>query len=93
MTLAYSIFSTDANDTPHHLCLLVYHKPDGFEPVISAHGNTKDKSKEFHALWSSTREKIASVLLSFGPKETLARVSSQLGGFHGIECPGQLEIR
>ena len=90
MTLPAYIFCTDADDTPHHLCLLVYHKPDGFEPVVSAHGNTKDKSKEFHPLWSSTREKIASVPLSVGPKETLTRVSSQPGGFRGTNCPGQL---
>ena len=31
----------DSKGFPHHLCLLVYHIPDGFSPYPVAHGNSK----------------------------------------------------
>ena len=69
---------------------MAYYLPDGFEPTIVAHGNAKNQSKEFHTTWSSTKNLIASTAMTHGPKDTVSKLQSEMGGIVSSKCPGQL---
>ena len=50
--------SIDSNGDPHHLCLLSYRIPSGFQPVVTPHGNSKS-SIPFYPTFPSTKKQIA----------------------------------
>ena len=83
------IISLDASQRPHHLCLLVYRFPPSFVPRLSSHGNSKEK-QPFFPTWPSTHDLIKKQYLKQGPKETVERVSSEVGGVVEAAGPGQL---
>lgn len=80
----------DAQNNPHHLCMVIYYIPPEFCPKIASHGNSKDRTREHHTTWASTREIIKSEPSCSGPKATVARVSTKVGGLLDTSCPGQL---
>ena len=90
MSVDPSFFFLDAQNNPHHLCMVVYYIPPGFTPKIASHGNSKDRTKEYHTTWASTREIIKSEPSCSGPKATVASVSTKVGGLLDTSCPGQL---
>lgn len=81
--------SVDSSHNPHHLCLVSYRLSAGFTPVLSSHGNAKEYSP-FHPTWPSTLKRVKEESISSGPKETVERVSSEMGGVLGASAPGQL---
>ena len=72
------------------MCLLVYYLPENFEPVIASHGNSKNKSTEFHTTWASTKCLIGTSSLAHGPKDTISKINSDMGGIVSSTCPGKL---
>lgn len=79
----------DASNNPHHLCLVTYRLDAGVVPILSPHGNAKEL-KPFHPTWPSTLQRVKEECSSQGPKETVERVSSQVGGVLLASAPGQL---
>lgn len=67
----------DSMKQPHRLCLVVYYLPDGFEPKVEPHGNSKSK-KPFYPTLPSTMAAMASEVGE--PKKVMAEVSSAIGG-------------
>ena len=67
--------SSDSAGNPHQYCLACYRIPDGFEPTIVSHGNSKT-GRPFYPTLPSTMEQIRHNVQSKGPKETLAIVSA-----------------
>jgi len=63
---------------------LVYYIPDGFEPTLKPHGNSKSK-KPFYATLPSTLESMA--CSSSGPKEVVSDVSASMEGVLGASDP------
>ena len=76
-------------NNPHHLALLVYHFPPGIIPKAQKHGNAK-RDEPFYPSWVSTKELIKSECQASGPKQTVHRVSDQVGGLLSSSYPGQL---
>ena len=72
----------DASNKPHHLCLVAYYVPDGFQPQPAAHGNCKSE-KPFYPTLPSTMIKIKEESINAGPKKVISKVSSELGGVVG----------
>ena len=58
--------TVDSQKQPHKLCLIVYHMPEGFEPKVQPHGNSKQQ-KPYYPTLPSTLEAMAND--SGGPKE------------------------
>ena len=87
--VAYSFLFIDAENRPHHLCLLVYHIPHGFIPKLASHGNAKEK-KPFHPTWPSTMGRIKAKCVEHGPKATVEHLSIEVGGLTGASAPGEL---
>ena len=79
----------DADHNPHHLCLLSYHMPSNFTPIVAPHGNSKTK-KPFFPTLPSTKLEIESQSKSSGPKTTLSLVSEKLGGVVDADSPCEL---
>ena len=79
----------DADNRPHHLCLVVYHFPPGFAPKIASHGNSRDK-KPFYPTWPSTMDEIKKRCVKHGPKETVEHLSSAVGGVLSASASGEL---
>ena len=69
--------------------MLVYRFPPSFVPPLSSHHNSKEKRPLFPT-WPSTRDLIKKLRLKQGPKETVERVSSEVGGVVEAAGPGQL---
>ena len=65
-----------------------YRLPDGFKPVIVPHGNAKS-NQPFYPTLPSTKALISECKAS-GPKETLYKVSTKLGGIKNASCASQL---
>jgi len=84
-----TFISADASNNPHHLCLVTYHIPPEFIPEIKSHGNSKS-NQPFFPTWPSTKELIKQESEHGGPKETVAKVSAQVGGILKATCSGQL---
>ena len=80
---------TDAKNSPHHLCLVVYRIPPGFTPSIKKHGNSKSHIP-FHPTWASTKQRIKEECLTLGPDDTVSTVSVSAGGIVGASAPGKL---
>ena len=80
---------TDFSGNPHHLCLIVYHIPNGFKPVVKSHGNTKI-SKPYFPTWPSTMKMLKEEIGESGPKAVVSSVSAKVGGVVGAVAPGQL---
>ena len=68
----------------------MYYLPDNFQPVVAAHGNSMDKSREFHTTWASTKRLIETTAHSCGPKATVSKVQCDMGGVLNSSCPGKL---
>ena len=86
----YFVFTlTDSAGNPHQYCLACYRIPDGFEPTIVSHGNSKTR-RPFYPTLPSTMEQVRRNVQSIGPKETLAIVSAAAGGITGACRPGEL---
>ena len=79
--------TVDSQKQPHKLCLIVYHIPEGFEPKVQSHGNSKQE-KPYYPTLPSTLEAMAKD--SGGPKEILSRVSASVGGVLGANDPCSL---
>ena len=80
---------SDASNSPHHLCLLVYRIPTEFTPSVKQHGNSK-REIPFHPTWASTKELIKDECLVQGPKAIVSSISATLGGIIGATGPGEL---
>ena len=87
--VAYSFLFIDAENRPHHLCLLEYHIPHGFIPKLASHGNAKE-NKPFHPTWPSTMGRIKAKCVEHGPKATVEHLSIEVGGLTGASAPGEL---
>ena len=74
---------------PHHLCLVSYRLPHGFNPVVVPHGNSKSNQPFFPTL-PSTKALIEAQSQWSGPKETLNVVSTKLGGVVNARSASQL---
>ena len=72
-------FSIDSNGDPHHLCLLSYRIPSGFQPLVTPHGNSK-LSTPFYPTFPSTRKQIVKQSSLQGPKNVICLVSEKIGG-------------
>lgn len=84
-SISYFVFTLiDASGNPHQYCLACYRIPDGFEPTIVSHGNSKS-GRPFYPTLPSTMEQIRQTVLSKGPKEVLAAVSATKGGITAQE--------
>ena len=79
----------DAENNPHHLCMVTYHMPVNFIPEMKCHGNSKT-GQPFFPMWPSTKQLIKRESGSSGPKETVAKVSAVMGGISKASCSGQL---
>ena len=81
LTLNDLLISTDANNQPHRLCLLVYYLPPNFKPTVLPHGNSKNEKPYFPTL-PSTMAAIKDRCISMrgGPKKVVAEVSLMVGG-------------
>ena len=75
---SFIVFFTDSNKQPHHLCLVVYYIPEGFEPKVQPHGNSKS-DKPYYPTLPSTLKAI-SESHSISNKQILSEVSSSVGG-------------
>ena len=71
------VFLVDSHKQPHKLCFIIYYIPEGFEPKVQPHGNSKQQAPYYPTL-PSTLEAIAKD--SGGPKEILSKVSATVGG-------------
>ena len=68
----------DPDRNPNHLCLLSYHMPSDFTPIIASHWNSKVK-KPFFPTLPCTKMEMEMQSRSCGPKATLSIVSEKLG--------------
>ena len=75
----FCLLITDSQGNPHHLCLVSYRLPHGFNPVVVPHGNSKSNQPFFPTL-PSMKALIEAQSQRSGPKETLNVVSTKLGG-------------
>ena len=87
----YMIFLTDSSGDSHHLCLASYRFPEGHVPKALAHGNSKTGAP-FYPTWPSTMKKLKSECRERGPKDTVSRVSSVMGGMVLVLPEGSLEM-
>ena len=78
----FSIIITDASNKPHHLCLVAYYVPDGYQPQPAAHGNSKG-GLPFYPTLPSTMARIKEESKASGPKGVISRVSAEIGGVTG----------
>ena len=69
------------------MCLIVYYIPDGFEPKVQPHGNSKQQTPYYPTL-PSTLKAIADG--SGGPKEIVSKVSASVGGVLAANDPCSL---
>ena len=77
----------DSQKQPHKLCLVVYYSPDGFEPKIKSHGNSKSE-KPYYPTLPSTMAAMASE--AGGPKKVVSDVSAAVGGLLSASDPCSL---
>jgi len=82
-------FHTDASNSPHHLCLVVYRVPPGFKPTVKQHGNSRSQTP-FHPTWPSTKQRIKEECLVHGPDNVVSSISAEAGGIVGATAPGKL---
>lgn len=82
-------FLADGKGNPHHLCMLMYYNPAGYEWYTQPHGNSKP-ARPFHPTGPSTTEFIKQESLSKGPKEIVSQVSQRVSGVMGASAHGQL---
>jgi len=85
----FCLLITDPQGNPHHLCLVSYRLPHGFNPVVVPHGNSKSNQPFFPTL-PSTKALIEAQSQRSGPKETLNVVSTKLGGVVNARSASQL---
>ena len=71
------VFLVDSHKQPHKLCFIIDYIPEGFEPKVQPHDNSKQQAPYYPTL-PSTLETIAND--SGGPKEILSKVSATVGG-------------
>ena len=83
------IIFVDSSGDPHHLCLLSYRIPAGFQPVVTPHGNSKS-SAPFYPTFPSTRQQILEQCSFQGPKNVLRMVSDKIGGITTAKSPCEL---
>ena len=89
MYIIYSYFTTiDKSYNPHPLCLVVYHIPPGFTPIVTPHVNSKSKKLYFPTL-PSTSSDIKKECCSHGPKEVASSIERSAGGILDTTYPGQ----
>ena len=81
--------SVDSNGDPHHLCLLSYQIPSGFQPVVTPYGNSKS-SIPFYPTFPSTKKQIAKQSSLQGPKNVLRLVSEKIGDITTVKSPCEL---
>ena len=85
----YYYNTSDSKGNPHHLCMLTYYIPTGFQPYTLPHDNSKS-CKPFYLTWPSTLELIKKEGSTSGPKQIVARVCEKVGSVMGASAPGQL---
>lgn len=90
VSISYFVFTLiDASGNPHQYSLPCYRIPDGFEPTIVSHGNSKS-GRPFYPTLPSTMGQIHQRVLSKGPMEVLAAGSAAKGGITGASRQGEL---
>ena len=69
------------------MCFIIHYIPEGFEPKVQPHGNSKQQAPYYPTL-PSTLEAIAND--SGGPKEISSNVSASVGGVLAVYDPCSL---
>ena len=86
--LCFSHCITDSKKQPHRLCLIVYYIPDGFQPDVAPHGNSKS-AKPFYPTLPSTLKAIGESEPG-GAKQVVSDASAHVGGVLSARDPCSL---
>ena len=83
------VFLADSQNSPHHLCLVVYRIPPGYVPAVKKHGNSK-VDLPFHPTWPSTKQRIKEECILHGPDNTVSLITAEQGGILNASASGML---